>query len=133
MTELQEKSQNIPNSRSNVEEKDQPKSDPCNNEENLPANQYITVIKLHNSGESTVESEDSKQKEPEQPPVEVVNSAPQTRAAHKYENVVIETKSSTNVLKEEATQQSFTSTFSNITSGSVLATAGKRICAFTAY
>lgn len=120
LTELQEQSHNISNNKLSVEEKDQEKSDQGGDE--VPVNQYITVIKLHNSGESTVESEDNK-KEPKEPP-EVESSSQKKPRAHKYENVIIETKTNNHVLKEETSQQSFTSTFSNITSGSVLATAG---------
>lgn len=124
MTELQEKCNNIPDSKISVEEKEPEKSDPCCDE--VPVNQYITVIKLHNSGESTVESEENKKEQKVPPEVESSSeNKPQTRA-HKYENVIIETKSNNNVLKDESSQQSFTSTFSNITTGSVLATAGEK-------
>lgn len=122
LTELQEQSHNISNNKLYVEEKDQEKSDQGGDE--VPINQYITVIKLHNSGESTVESEDNKKEPKESPEVESSSQKKPQNRAHKYENVIIETKTNNHVLKEETTQQSFTSTFSNITSGSVLATAG---------
>ncbi|XP_063707678.1 active breakpoint cluster region-related protein-like [Culicoides brevitarsis] len=120
LTELQEKSQ----SKTSNDEQLKSEAEPA-------SNQYVTVIKLHNDGESTVESEETpkpaenieKPQPVEAKPAEV---KPQTRT-HKYENVIIETKTNNNILKQDeppTTQQSsFTSTFSNITSGSVLATA----------
>lgn len=97
--------------------------------EDLQNNQYITVIKLQNSGEPTLESEFKNQGEAQKlcEDKSVIKKTVSQDHGHKYENVVIETKLNASIPKEKTNQQSFTSTFSNITSGTVLATAGKTI------
>uniref|UniRef100_A0A336KRS3 CSON014887 protein n=1 Tax=Culicoides sonorensis TaxID=179676 RepID=A0A336KRS3_CULSO len=114
LNELQEKSKNMANSHIRV---DKSKEENCNYQPKELPNQYITVIKLHNSVElSELNIKESCDSQPSL-------LAKPHNSTHKYENVIIETQQNSNILKEESTKQSFTTTFNNVTTGSVLASA----------